>query len=97
MNTSSKEETKTVETGDLRKNLADILESVKHHELRRVDVRKHKKIQASVVPSDQADLIYDLSLEQIEEMHTAIGDFLKKRRSNKRKKTDLGEIVKFKG
>lgn len=94
---TEKDEHKTVETGILRKNLSDILESVKHHELRRVDVSKHKKIQASVIPADQADLIFDLSDEKLEEMHEALGVFLDKRRSSKRKKvggTDLGDILR---
>jgi len=91
-NEEETKETKEYETGYFRRNLSEILESVKHHELGRVRISRHKKVQASVIPDEHADMIYDLTEEELKDMHEAIGSFLKL----KRKSSKGGKLVHLK-
>ncbi len=91
------DEIKEYETGYFRRNLSEILESVKHHHLSRVRISRHNKIQASVIPDDHADMIYDLTEDELKDMHEAIGEFLKlKKKSGKGKLVHLQDVLNTK-
>ena len=87
----NKQNLKVIETGDLRKNLSEILVEVKHDDVRYV-IRRHKRVQASVIPEDQAELLYDLTDEKLGEMQEAISSYLSTRKKSRKTKGDVVDL-----
>ena len=94
-----KEDPVIVETAALRKNLSEILSSVRHDEHSRIKIKRHNKFQASIISNDDADLFYDLSEEDLDMIQEAITSYKKEREKRGRDKkdiVDLSDVIKQK-
>lgn len=85
---------KSVATSILRGDLKSYLDEVAE-EGEGLDITMFGKIQATILPPKNADLIYDLSIDQILEMHEKLGKFLetRERHIEGRRLTKLHDIL----